>query len=265
MRNLLLSDLKLALRALLEKDGLSELRKSDTGKLYEKRLRTKKKAIEAIPEAALTTAPFAQELAAADADHDGLGAATHYLCLAIEVHPKLPASLKEAAKGIRGTFVPQLIVLRDAYADEAAAALDNRPELTRLKAELKSIAVPGPGTLYDWVKSFLAAGDTIDALLKKRAKVIATSENAGIAGPLRGSTVGLLGRFRESLRDELEDEDCTLPPNYDAALFSYIDKLSADRAAAAPAATSPEPPAEAPAPAAPAPAAPAPAAAPPEK
>jgi hypothetical protein len=243
MRNLTLGDLKLALRHLLnDKEKLEELRRSATGKLYEPRLRAKQKALEAIPDPALKQAPLAAELAETDGVHDGFGAATYYICLAIEAHPRLPVPLKEAAKRVLETFVPQLGVLRAPYADEAAAALDNRPELTQLKTELKAIAVPGGGTLYDWVKNFLAAGDKIDKLLRDRAAKLATSENAGVTAPLRSSTVGVMGRFREALRDELEDDGCTLGADYEAKLFAYIDKLSTDRAAASTTSTEDVPP-----------------------
>lgn len=168
MRNLTLGDLKLALRDLLG-DKLAQLRLTATGKLYEPRLRAKQQQIEAIPDAAGSQAPLAKELGEADIRHDGFGGATFYLCRAIEVHPTLPASLKQAAADVQRTFVPQLDVLRASYPDEASAALDNRPELTKLKSELKSIATPGGGTLLDWVQSFITAGDEIDKLLRERA------------------------------------------------------------------------------------------------
>jgi hypothetical protein len=88
-----LGDCRLVLRYMLV-DRIDDLRQSAAGKLYEPRLRKKQKAIDAIPEAALTEAPFAKELAEADLDHDGFGAAAHYLCLAIEAHPSLSPSLK---------------------------------------------------------------------------------------------------------------------------------------------------------------------------
>jgi hypothetical protein len=230
LRNLTIGDLKLGLRDLLGA-RVNELCLSSTGKLYEPRLRTKQKEIEAIPEAAGTQAPLVKELADTDVRHDGFGGAIFYLCRAIDAHPLLPSALKRAAEEIQETFVPALDVLRAPYADEAAAALDNRPELAKLKAELKSIATPGDGTLYDWVRGFLSAGDDIDKLLRKRAVLLATGENAGATGPLRGATVGLLGRFREALRDEIQEAGSKLPAGHEAQLFAYIDKLNADRAA----------------------------------
>ncbi len=229
MRNLTLGDLKLALRDLLG-ERLVELRLTATGKLYEPRLRTKQQQIEAIPEAAGPLAPLARELGETDVQHDGFGAATFYLCRAIAVHPTLPASLKQAAADVQKTFVPQLDTLRAPYPDEASAALDNRPELVKLKAELKSVATPGGGTLHDWVKSFIGAGDDLDRLLRQRATLLATGENAAAAGPLRGATIGVLGRFRDALGDELREDGGKIPADHDARLFAYIDKLNDDRA-----------------------------------
>jgi hypothetical protein len=228
MRSLTIRDLKLGLRDLLG-DKLEQLRSSKTGRLYEKRLRAKQKAIEAIPDAVGTQTPLVAELAEADVRHDGYGGAIFYLCRAIQAHPTLSHSIKDAAAEVQATFVPQLDVLRAPYADEASAALENRPELKALKAELHAIATPGGGTLHDWVKSFIGAGDAIDKLLRERAKRLATTDNAAAAGPLRGATIGLLGRFRDALGDEVQEEDSALPSDFDARLFAYFDKLNADR------------------------------------
>lgn len=227
LRHLTIGDLKLGLRDLIDERG-DELRRSATGRLYEPRLRAKQKEIEAIPDAAGTHTPLAKELSEADAQHDGFGAAIFFLCKAIEAHPALSAAIKQAAATAQQTFVPKLEVLRAPYADQASAALDNRPEMAKLKAELKSIATPGGGTLLDWVKSFIAAGDEIDNLLRRRATLLATSENAAATGPLRGATIGLLGRFRDALRDEIE-QDGGLPADHETRLFAYLDKLNADR------------------------------------
>lgn len=209
------------------------LQQSQTGKLYEARLRKKEKEIDAIPEGALERNPYAAELASTDVAHDALGMATHYLCLAIEAHPKLPASLKDKAQMVKERFVPQPSILRRSYADEAAAALKNRPMLTDNEAKLKTVKTPEGGTLYAWVNDFLDAGDALDKLLRDRALALATGESAAGTAALRAATVGLLGRFRDALRDEIDEENSSLPADHEATLFAYIDKLSADRTAAA--------------------------------
>jgi hypothetical protein len=247
MRNLTIGDLKLALRDLLG-PNLAQLQLTQTGKLYENRLRAKQQALEDIPDPALRTAPLADALSAKDAHHDGIGSAVHYLCLAIEAHPQLAASLKQAARETREAFVPQLSVLRRPYADEAAAALDHEANgLPRLESAMQTIDVPGGGTLDGWVTAFVQTGHGIDALLRERAKLVHTGENAAIAGPLRSATVGLLGRFRDALRDEIEEAGSVVPQTHEAVLFAYIDQLAAQRAHATttqPSGATPETPSE---------------------
>ncbi len=68
------------------------------------------------------------------------------------------------------------------------------------------------------------------SLLRERAKLVHTGENAAIAGPLRSATVGLLGRFRDALRDEIEEAGSVVPQTHEAVLFAYIDQLAAQRA-----------------------------------
>ncbi|WP_437544804.1 hypothetical protein WME97_36925 [Sorangium sp. So ce367] len=79
------------------------------------------------------------------------------------------------------------------------------------------------------MKAFVAAGDDIDGLLRRRATLLATGENAAASGPLRGAAVGLLGRFRKALRDEIQEEGSKLPADHEARLFTYVDKLNSDR------------------------------------
>jgi hypothetical protein len=229
MRYLTIGDTKLYLRYLLT-DGLDDLRASATGRLYEPRLRAKKQAIDALPEAALSKAPFAGELGAADGAHDGLGGAVYYVCQAIAAHPGLSVEVKQTAASAMATFIPQLGNLRDPFADEAAVALANRPKLAAQKAALKAVQMPGGGSLFEWVKGFVDAGDAIDGLLRRRAAVMATTEDASGNGPLRATTLGLLSRFREALRDELADDSNKLPADHEARLFAYFDKLATDRA-----------------------------------
>jgi hypothetical protein len=229
MKNVTIGDLRLYLRDLLDNHG-DDLRASQTGRLYEPRLRAKRVAIDALPEGVLSKAPFAEELGAEDVTHDGAGAAVFHLCSAILVHPTMPSEVKRAAEMVRGTFIADTTELRRSYADEAATALANRPKLARHKGTLKAVQVPGGGSLFDWVKAFIDSGDAIDRLLRKRAEALALVEDASATGPLRGSTVGLLARFRDALRDEIADDGSKLPLDYETRLFAYLDKLSADRA-----------------------------------
>ncbi|UQA54982.1 hypothetical protein [Polyangium aurulentum] len=235
MRNLILADLKLALRELLGARN-ADLLLSGTGKVYAPQLAHKLTEIEALPEALTGGRPFAQELAEADDTHDGHGEAIYYQIEALLRLPFTEAEQKASLQRIRDAFVPRLGVLRDAYADEAAAAAKNRPALAALKDELMSVSVPVPqgATLYDWASAFVDAGDKMGKLLSDRS--LAGSGAVGAqALQLRSATIGLLSRFRSALADEIT-HDANLPRNLDARVFSYFDELQGMREQAAKAA-----------------------------
>jgi hypothetical protein len=82
-------------------------------------------------------------------------------------------------------------------------------------------------SLYDWCNGFVAQGEQIGTLLGQRADITAQSRRE--AGKLRASTVGILGRFRAALADEMAI-DKSLPADLDAKVFGYFDELSAMRA-----------------------------------
>jgi len=235
MRNLILADLKLALRELLGARN-ADLLLSGTGKVYAPQLAHKLAEIEALPEALTGGRPLAQELAETDETHDGLGEAVYYYIEALLRLPFTEPERKASLQRIRDAFVPRLGVLRDAYADEAAAAAKNRPALEALKDELMSVSVPVPqgATLYDWASAFVDAGDKMGKLLSDRS--LAGSGAVGAqALQVRSVTIGLLSRFRSALGDEIT-HDASLPRNLDARVFSYFDELQAMREQAAKAA-----------------------------
>lgn len=229
MRNLTLGDLKLGLNDLLEKRA-SDLKSCQAGALYAPMLTAKRDAINALPEALTGGRPLAAQLAEADVWHDGYGGAVWHLTEAILRHPDLPAKVVEAATRVREAFIPSMSVLRESYADQASAAKENRPSLKELEAELKAVDVPGGKTLYTWVSAFLKAGDNIERLLSDRATTGAEAgEGAKEAGGLRGGTIGMLGRFRAAVADEMAS-NAKLPKNLDGRLFGYFDELSQARA-----------------------------------
>lgn len=227
MRNLTLGDLAIALSDLLDKRR-SELERSTTGKLYVPLLEAKRAAIAALPKGATKARANAAELDAADALHDGYGAAIWHLCEAARRHPTLSASVKAAASEARDAFVPELRELQDKFADEARAAQRRRPELTTRKTSLKAVVTPGGGTLFAWVKSFLDAGDALGELLSSRADTEAHAKSGKGAATLRATTLGLLGRLRGGIADEL-DAGAVLPADYEASLFAHIDELAKRR------------------------------------
>jgi hypothetical protein len=229
MRNLTLGDLKLGLNDLLEKRA-ADLKACQAGALYAPMLTTKREAIDALPEALTGGRPLAAQLAEADVRHDGYGGAVWHLTEAILRHPDLPAKVVNAAERVREAFIPSLSVLKESYADQAAAAKANRASLKELEGELKAIDVPGGKTLYTWVSAFLKEGDNLDTLLSDRATSGAgAGEGAKDAGGLRGGTIGMLGRFRAAVADEVTSNP-KLPKNLDGRLFGYFDELSQARA-----------------------------------
>lgn len=231
MRNLTLGDLRLGLKDLLEKHA-EDLDRSMTGKLYRPLLAQKRDEIESLPESALGGTPFAAELAETDAAHDALGAAIYHFTQAIVLHPSLDETTKAIAQRTQQTFVPSLGVLQARYADQAAFAHRKRPAFQEMRCELERIAVPG-GNLAEWVLAFLDQGDRIARLLDERAETTAVEEKPlpHSAMTVRSTAVGLLGRFRQAIRDEMASNR-DLPTDYEARLFAFLDQLDKTRAEA---------------------------------
>ncbi|WP_433929276.1 hypothetical protein AB3662_37010 [Sorangium cellulosum] len=101
--------------------------------------------------------------------------------------------------------------LLDERADELRVSATGKLYERRLRAKQKEIdAIPdAAGTQAPLARELSEAdvrhdglGAAIDRLLRRRATLLATGENAAATGPLRGAVVGLLGRFREALRDD---------------------------------------------------------------
>jgi hypothetical protein len=238
MRNLTMTDLRLGLADLFDKRG-DALKATQTGKLYGPILGAKRKAIDAVFAAsAATVRTAAGDIAEIDELHDGLGAAVWHYTEAVSVHPFLDPELRMAARRVREAFIPDLGALRDSYADEAAAAQQNRPKLSELESDLRRFSTPDGKTLYDWVSAFLDQADKLSRQLSARAQATGF-EAFRQHTALRVTTIGLLGRFRAALRDEMTEHPA-LPRDLDARTFSYFDELVRMRDAASEAA----PPAE---------------------
>ena len=231
MNRLTLGDIRLGLKDLLLV-RLDDLKQSSFGELYLPMLIAKQVAIDALPEAMTSGLPLAAQLAETDTDHDGLGGAIWFITEAVLRHPSLTPALRAAVVAIRAAFIPELAVLRKPHADEAAAAYNHRSDLKRLSAELKSITVPGGQTLYEGVSDFLDTGDQLGSLLASRGQSHAGVESAKQAASLRAATIGLLGRLRSSVQDEVAG-GAKLPANYEAKLFATFDELNKRREEAA--------------------------------
>lgn len=246
-QHLTLNDLHLGLRDLV-KVRLATHGDLHAVRSYGPRLAARLDEIVALPTEAAEALPFAAELAAADAVHDGYGGAIWYFVESGLRAPKAPEALRATLTAARERFIPELAELKRSHADEAAAAARREPDLAAMKAELKAVPTPDGRTLYDWCAGYLRAGGELDALLRRRADV-APADRSGM-GTLRGRCVGMLNRFRAAVADELDD-DAARAAAADAALFAYLDALETKRAATGAGAAEPAKPAQPAAPARP--------------
>jgi hypothetical protein len=228
MRNLTLADLRLVLADMLD-NRADVLKSTQTGKLYGPILAAKRKALENLPDpGASVPHTVVEDINAVDAQHDGLGAAIWHYTEAVLGHPTISAELRDAARRVREAFIPDLGALRDSFADEAAAAAQNRPKLEKLAEDLRRFATPDGKTLHDWVAAFLDQGDKLARLLS--ARVPATGFEAFRQNTaLRVTTIGLLGRFRAALADEMAEHP-QKPRDLDAKIFGFVDEVSQKRA-----------------------------------
>ncbi len=225
---LTLTYLKLAMRDLLDKRR-PDLLKSKAGKYHEAALQEHLETIDALPSALTGGVPLAGLLDALDTEHDGYGGAIYFVT---EVYLRLPGAdeaIVAAAQRIRAAFIPSLSELGAAYALEAERALERRPLLTSMKADLKRFPLAGGDTLLDVATAFLDAGVNIHQALSERADLPRPVRKE--AAKLRSATIGTLGRLRADLKRELK-KDPKLPQDLETRIFGYFDTLENMRAAA---------------------------------
>jgi len=228
MKFLSLAALKIAFADLFTKRH-SALLLSSAGKTYLPVLLEKKALIDALPAALTGGKPLVEEIADADVSHDGFGAAIWYLGQAYERWPDVPPEVLAAIKRIQAAFITELDDLKASYTDEAHAAIRHRDDLQTLEADLKLIPIAGGLSLHDWAQGFIAGGDLVGTLLSLRADAAKGARSD--AGKIRSSAVGVLGRFRGALSDELS-VNTALPKDLEAQVFGYFDELDGMRAAA---------------------------------
>lgn len=196
-----------------------------SGKGQEEVLGVQRDEINALPAAMTGGRAFADELAAADDEHDGLGYALWHLTEAYVRAPGSSAELVETALRVRDAFVPEISHLQASYADEAAAAGLRKSHLSVLDADLKRLPIEG-GTAYDWAVAFVAAGEKLSTLLSQRADVESqTRKNAQL---LRSETVGILNDLRRAISRE-KKRNSFLPADIDELIFGYFDTLEDNR------------------------------------
>lgn len=227
MRNLTLADLGEGLADMLDNRAKS-IEPTQTAKLYVPILAAKRKAIEHALKVASDTK--AGDLSETDAQHDGLGGAIWHFTEAVLCQPFVSVERREAARRVREAFIPDLSLLSDSYADEAAAAKENRPKLAAFESDLRLLPTPDGQTLYEWAAAFVDKGDELARKLAARTQGSALDAFRQQTA-LRVTTIGLVGRFRAALRDELKDNP-ELPATLDTDLFSGFDALSQRKAEA---------------------------------
>lgn len=232
MRALLLSDLKLGLADLLGA-RCPLLLATAAGKLYHPNLERLRTELDGLPAGVVRDRPLAEELAATDGEHDGFGAAIWHYVEAMVLAPDVSADTRSRAERIRQALVPQLAILRESYASEAAGAKERRLKIPALRAELERMPLPDGRTLADWAEGFVARGEALLGLLTRRADLSVEQEaNARRrAGMLRSETIATLTRFRTALADELADRP-VLARERDREIFAFLDQLAGDRQAA---------------------------------
>lgn len=168
--------------------------------------------------------PLAEHLAFADGDHDGIGSALYTFADAILMHPFLSPELKDTARNIQAQFVPARSVLQATYKKEAATAQANRPKLNAMEASLKDVPTPDKQTAYQWVETFLDAGDKIGQLLVERSKQEAEETHPELTR-IRVNVWSLVSKARRTVAEEVK-RNPSLPRNTDAILFGFFDTLS---------------------------------------
>ncbi|MBI2379069.1 MAG: hypothetical protein HYV07_34055 [Deltaproteobacteria bacterium] len=242
MYDLSVNELTYAMKDLVEK-RLDVLQSSSVGRLYKPLLIEKYESLAAAT-ARPSKAAVAAELSEAGAEHDLYGAAIANVIDTYLRIPTLGSGTRQVLERARANLIPTRAELKAPYAEEAAKAASRRAKLAELEADLASIGVVEGQTLLDWAEKFIAAGELLGKLLSARA-----DEQASRARPVspqfRSEIVGLLGRMRTALRDEIEI-DPSHPRNLESQIFGAFDEIARlrgmrGRKSVAPAAPEPTP------------------------
>jgi hypothetical protein len=228
MRYLTTDDLRLAVADLLDAKA-ALLASSKAFALYKPALTTNRAALEALY-VALSGRPLAEELAAVDAEHDTTGRAFHCLAEGLAPLDGISGEKRALLEKARAAFAPSLVSFNAGYADEAAAAGAKRAALDGMRTELAAWTVAPDLTLASLAERHVAAAERLGALLSRRADAVAEDQAAKERRSLtvRAETVGLLGRLRRALADEIS-LDAALPRDLELKAFAYVDQLAASR------------------------------------
>jgi hypothetical protein len=231
MNYLTIGDLYLALNDLLDKRHAG-LIQSKIGQGYEPLLQKKRTQLNALPKSVTSLTPLTEQLGEQDVIHDSCIDTFLQVTGAVFSSPRASSALKKAAKDIIDTLKIAASDKGVTYPQEAFIAVQRKDKIEALKGTLHLFALPEGGTLYDIALDYVAAGETINQLLSERGKVDGLSDEEKRAiSTLRPEIIGILGRLRKALPDELAG-DASLPENLVAALFGYFDDLQQTRVTA---------------------------------
>ena len=231
MNYLTIGDLYLALNDLLDKRHAG-LIQSKIGQGYEPLLQKKRTQLNGLPKSVTSLTPLTEQLGEQDAIHDSCIDTFLQVTGAVLSSTRASSALKKAAKDIIDTLKIAASDKGVAYPQEAFVAAQRKDKLEALKGTLQQFALPEGGTLYDIALDYVAAGEAINQLLSERGKAEGLSdEDKRTISTLRPEIIGILGRLRKALPDELAG-DASLPGGLVAALFGYFDELQQTRVTA---------------------------------
>jgi hypothetical protein len=178
----------------------------------------------------LTVTPLVKRLRRADSVHDTAGRLLFSILDGFARLSTLSDERREFWSKLRDMFIPSLSILKMSYADEAAAATGRLNDLKAMKSVLEAIVLPEGMTLYDLTATYLQAGVELGELISSRAgeEISDEAKRTKQLHVVRSETLGLLGRFREALAEEVKGNE-SLPRDLPEQVFAYIDALAAKR------------------------------------
>lgn len=172
--------------------------------------------------------PYAQELAAADQQHDIGAMVLDLVCRAHELLGALPrfAELARRGRKVRDNLSMGRTIITASYQQEAANAHRNRRLLPDIAAELSEMPITRGVTALDIAEMFIEGGEEIGRLLGRRADALALAQSArNEAGGvnLLHEARDLLMRLRSLLDNEVSLRD-DLPDDLVPRVFSVLDE-----------------------------------------
>lgn len=196
-----------------------------TAAIYVPRFEQKEAEIQAFfdrPEAP-ESRPLADQLAEAAARQEGRGRELHETLTLIGKDPDVPAEGRAAARRACRALFKQHPGVVMSYPSRAGLARRLRKRVEDHASDLAMLPAKGGITMQARVDAWLGDSATIGRLLSERSDLEARRrETAGAV--LRNTTLGLIGRARATLADELA-ADPEAAARVDAAVFGHFDAL----------------------------------------